>query len=275
MLRSPLLAALLAAALPLVSAAEGVQADAKAATAPPPPQAKPDPTAAVVAEGRFTYRQRDLDALMLIAERHAKAKLGRVEEERLRQVILQAMTARESLLEALAILPAPFTGKTRDALVLDLLDYQGEPTAIKENAPPMPTAPPGATAPVSAAPGSAAPGSAAPADNGPMLVRLPPLTLTRTLDGLGKRQLSLGLALAFRDAAQAKSLEAKAPLIQDAILGYVQRLPPAQFAEPDQVQLKDGLIKAVIGKVPEFPVDGILIPQLDAGVPDEKAGPAR
>jgi hypothetical protein len=266
--RLPLLAALIALSVPSAIAAD-VQPEVKPAAASPAataPAAKPDPTAAVVAEGRFTYRQRDLDALMLIAQRHAKNKLGRAEEERLRQALLQMLVAREPLLDAMAGLPTVFAGKTRDALVLDLLDYQGEPATAKDA-----TAAPPAGAPPAAA---AAPTTA---DNGPLLVRLPVLTLTRSLEGIGKRTLALGLALVFRDAAQAKALEAKAPVIQDAILGYVQRLPPAQFAEPDQVALKDGLIKTVIGKVPDFPVDGILIPQLDVSVPEaaDKAAPAR
>lgn len=236
------------------------QAPAASAPATAPPRI--DPTSAVVAEGRFfIYRQRDLDALVLIAQRHAKGKLGKNDEERLRQALLHALTARESFQEALAAMP--LTGKAREDLALDLLDYQAEPN-------------PKATAPPPAAPGSGdkptAPAAAPAPETGPVLVRLPPLTLVRTLETLGKRQLTLGLALNLQTAALAKNLEAKAPLIQDAILTYIQRLPAAQFAEPDQVALKDGLTKAIIGKVPEFPVDGILIPQLDAGLPDAPAG---
>ena len=269
MLRQPLLILCLlptlasaAEATPTVPAASQAPAVAPAPAAVPP---RIDPTAAVVAEGRFIYRQRDLDALMLIAQRHAKGKLGKNDEERLRQVLLHAMTAREGMVEALAALP--LTGKAREDFALDLLDYQAEPNT--RAAQPPPAAPSAGDKP--AAPSTAAATALTP-DAGPVLIRLPPLTLVRTLDGLGKRQLTLGIALNLQNATLAKNLEAKAPLIQDAILTYVQRLPAAQFAEPDQVVLKDGLTKAVLGKVPEFPVDGILIPQLDAGLPDATPG---
>jgi hypothetical protein len=255
----------LCAADPQPSESRPAGAPASAPAGPPPGAPSPhfDPTAAVVAEGHFTYRQRDLDTLLLIAQRHARGKLSKADEERLRPLLLQALTAREALIDLLGGLPASLAGKGRDSFVLDLLEYQAEPTTHL----PGPGAGPGAPAAGGAAPQFAAP-APAPADGGAVLVRLPALSLTRTLEGIGKRQLVLGLALYFRDAALAKSLEAKAPLIQDAILGYVQHLPPAQFAEPDQLRLKDGLIKAVTARVPEFPSDGILIPQLDATIPE-------
>jgi flagellar basal body-associated protein FliL len=244
---------------------EAKPADVKPAETPRPAAAL-DPTAAVVAEGRYTYHQRDLDALMQIAQRHARGKLGKADEEVLRQALLAGLTAREPLLEAIAMLPPAMTSHAREQLVLDLLAYQAEPAKLA--APPSEA---GATAPApaDAAKPAAAP-AAAPAD-GPVLIRLPPLTLNRTVEGAGKRQLVLGLALFFKDPALAKSLEAKAPLIQDAIIGYVQKLPSAQFVEPDQALLKSGLAKAVIAKVPEFPGDGILIPQLDATAGDGEA----
>jgi hypothetical protein len=234
------------------------------ATAPSPHF---DPTAAVVAEGHFTYRQRDLDTLLLIAQRYARGKLSKADEERLRPILLQALTAREALIDLLGGLPASLAGKGRDSFVLDLLAYQAEPATLRPpgSAPTGGPAAPAGTA--QSSPSAPAPGPAL-ADGGAVLVRLPALSLTRTLEGIGRRQLVLGLALYFRDAALAKALEAKAPLIQDAILGYVQHLPPAQFAEPDQLRLKDGLIKAVTARVAEFPSDGILIPQLDASIPE-------
>ncbi len=239
---------------------EAKPADVKPAEAPRAPAAL-DPTAAVVAEGRYTYHQRDLDALMQIAQRHARGKLGKADEEILRQALLAALTAREPLLETIAMLPPTMTSHAREQLVLDLLAYQAEPAKL--TAPPSgePGAAP-APAPADAAKPAAAPATT-PID-GPVLIRLPPLTLNRTIEGGAKRQLVLGLALFFKDPALAKSLEAKAPLIQDAIIGYVQKLPSAQFVEPDQALLKSGLAKAVIAKIPEFPGDGILIPQLDA-----------
>jgi hypothetical protein len=65
-------------------------------------------------------------------------------------------------------------------------------------------------------------------------------------------------------------------LVQDAILSYVQALPPAQFAEPNQLTLKDGITAAIIAKVPEFPPDAVLIPELTSGSSDgtEPAKPA-
>jgi hypothetical protein len=264
-------------------AVPGAGANAQASTsdgrsptvAPPPPppaaaSARFDPTAAVVAEGHFVYRQRDLDALVLIAQRHAHGKLSKADEERLRPLLLQALTAREALIDILGGLPPGITGPARDAVILDLIDYQAEPATV--HAPPAGAALAGAPAPTAPAAGAAL-ATSAPGD-GAVLVRLPALSITRTLEGIGKRQLVLGLALYFRDAGLAKSLEAKAPLIQDAILGFVQHLPPAQFAEPDQVRLKDGLIKAVSARVSEFPSDGILIPQLDVTSPEGAGGAA-
>lgn len=221
------------------------------------PVHQPDPTAAIVAEGKYVYRQRDIDALVLIAMRHAKAKLAKPEEERLREALTTALLAREPLMDALSGLPGGFSGPEREALVLDLLDYQAEPAKA-------PTAPPPASTP--ADPSSPTPATATPppADaTGPLLIRLPPLNLTRSLPGLGKRHLNLSIALFFRDPALAQKLQDRAPLVQDAILSHVQALPPAQFVEPNQLTLKDGITAAILAKVPEFPPDAVLIPQMD------------
>ncbi len=216
------------------------------------PAERPDPTAAVVAEARYLYRQRDLDALLTIALRHAKGKVAKVDEERMRQTLLMALTAREPLMQVLATLPPSYPAKGRDALLLDLLDYQAEPA--------KPPAPPAST---SAAPANDAGPTAAPA--GPILVRLPPLTVTRSLENIGKRSLTISLALVFTDPALSKTMEGKAPIIQDAILSFAHSLTPAQIAEPDQLALKAGFAKAIAAKVPGFPADGVLIPQLDTG----------
>lgn len=238
------------------------------------PAATPDPTNAVVAERRFVYRQRDLDAMVAIAIRHAKAKLSRADEDQVRAAILKAFAAREDLMEAMSSLPSSISDKARDGIVLDLLDYQAEPVARKtpptsgkiiSNDPNL--ASPEDTPEQKPAPTTGDKPSDNPAD-GPVLVRLPPLNLVRTLDGVGKRQLTLGLALYFPNQDTSKKLEAKAPLIQDAVLGFVQKLSAAEFSEPDQVALKEGLTKAVQAKVPEFPADGLLIPQLDVSTPD-------
>jgi hypothetical protein len=229
----------------------------------------PDPTAAIVAEGRYVYRQRDIDALMLIAARHAKARFGKAEEDRLRETLTAALIAREPLMDALATLPSAFSGPEREALLLDLLDYQAEPA--KAPTTPPPSDPASATAPTGAAP--TGPATAATPANGPLLIRLPPLTLVRTLPGTGKRQLNLTIALFFRDQAQAQRLQDRAPLVQDAILSHVQALTPAQFVEPNQLTLKDGITAAIIAKVPDFPPDAVLIPEMEAGVADGREAP--
>lgn len=225
------------------------------AGAPTAPAERPDPTAAVVAEARYLYRQRDLDALMAVALRHARGKVAKVDEERMRQTLLMALTAREPLMQVLATLPPSYPAKGRDALLLDLLDYQAEPA--KPPAPPLPGAPAAGT------PATASPTTDTALPTGPILVRLPPLTVTRSLEKLGKRSLTIGLALVFTDPALSKTMEAKAPIIQDAILGFAHQLTPAQIAEPDQIALKAGFAKAIAAKVPGFPADGVLIPQLD------------
>lgn len=230
----------------------------------------PDPTAAIVAEGRYVYRQRDVDALMLIAARHAKTRFGKAEEDRIRETLIAALLAREPLIDALAALPSAFSGPEREALLLDLLDYQAEPAKpLPAPATGDPAAAPSTTS-VPVAPGAAAATSATPG-TGPLLVRLPSLTVTRTLPGVGKRQLSLTIALFFRDQAQAQKLQDRAPLVQDAILSHVQALSPAQFVEPNQLTLKDGITAAIIAKVPDFPPDAVLIPEMDASAADGEA----
>jgi hypothetical protein len=220
---------------------------------PDPKAPGPDPTTAVVAEGQYLYRQRDLDALVLVAQRYAKQKLSRPEEDQLRQVLLVALPGREALLAALERLPASLAGKARDQFILDLLEYQAE------KGPPR-------------APGASEPLAGAPISNqsGPVLVRLPDLILIRQLDGLGRRQLALSLAFNFADTVTSKRFEAKAPILQDAILGYIHGLSPTEFAEPNHVALKTGLTKAIQGALPDFPSDAILIPQLDVTIPDGK-----
>ena len=224
--------------------------------------AQPDPTAAIVAEGKYVYRQRDLDALMLIAVRHAKTRFSKIDDQHLREVLTNALLAREPFLDALTTLPAGFSGPERDALILDLLDYQAEPAkglAVTNEAPASETTSAGL-------PGAGA-GAGAP-DAGPMLIRLPMLHLTRSLPSVGKRQLNLTIALFFRDPALAQKLQTRAPLVQDAILSHVQGLSAAQFIEPNQLTLKDGITAAIIARIPDFPPDAVLIPEMDASAGD-------
>lgn len=232
---------------------------------PPTPTAhQPDPAAAIIAEGKYVYRQRDIDALMLIAVRHAKARFSKTEDEHLRDVLTSALLAREPFLDALAALPggsAGFSGPERDALILDLLAYQTE--LAKVPAAQAPAA--GADPTVVGAPVTAVPASP---DAGPMLIRLPMLHLTRSLPGAGKRQLNLTIALFFRDPAVAQKIQPRAPLIQDAILSHVQGLSAPQFIEPNQLILKDGITAAIIAKIPDFPADAVLIPEMDASAGD-------
>jgi hypothetical protein len=225
----------------LASACTVVLAGGEAAV---PAQGQPqDPAQAVIAEGQAVYRQRDLDALLLVALRHARTRefaadgkpplISRSDEERIRQVVIQALTAREAFAAVLGALPEQVPPAARDAIALDLLAWKAEPN-------------PAATAPAAAAPQA-----------GPALVRLPPFTITRAIDGQGRRQLTLGLAL-----------EARAPLIQDAVLGALRGLGPGIFLDPDHAELKRTLSEAVRAKIPEFPADGLLIPQLETGPAD-------
>ncbi len=263
----------LAAAEPVADTPTGPADQPVAETAPattaPAEAPHPDPTAAIVAQGRFVYRARDIEALSVIAARHAKRKFSRAEDEQMRQALGQLVTAREPLLQALAYLPA-LSGPARDQLLLDLIDYQAEPAAPPASAEPLTAAP--AAEPADAT-GAAPSGPAAANADGEVLVRLPPLSMTRTLDQLGRRQLTVGLALYFADQALAQKLEAKAPLIQDAVLGHLNQLPPNEFAQPNHEELKLGLAAAISARVPEFPHDSVLITQLDVEEPAAQAAP--
>ncbi|MEK7415953.1 MAG: hypothetical protein AAB263_21835 [Planctomycetota bacterium] len=229
----------------------------------------PDPSAAIVAEGVFTYRQRDLDALLLVAVRHAKAReftadgksgtLSRPEEDRIRQVLIRAMVAREALADVLAALPERVSSAARNAIALDLLAYKAEPAAQLVAQPTTGTVSPIAPSPIPI--------------SGPVIVRLPPFTISRMIVGSGRRQLTIGLAVAFADGAQAKAIEAQAPLMQDAVLGAMRGVEPSMFVDPDQAALKRRLSDAIRAKIPAFPADGLLVPQLEAGVAD--AAPER
>jgi len=236
----------------------------------------PDPTAAIVAESsNFRYRQRDLDALVAIAHRHAGTTLNRHEEDQLRTAVLSALTVRESLREVLALLPSSLTPQARDQLTLDLLDFEGEavppastrPPALTPQNPNAPDAVPAdaAATPVTAAATEAPAATPAPASTSgdPILVRLPQLALPRTFPGIGKRTLVLGLAFNFSNEATATALQEQAPIIQDAILGYLHGLPVEAFTQPSQPALKQGIDAAIRSKIPTFPVDAVLIPELD------------
>ncbi len=228
------------------SAAPGSATAGKPATAGKATDDRPDPTAAVVVEGAQLFRQRDIDALILIAQRHAKGKLGGADLERMRMVIVRALAAREKMLAVLADLPSSLPAKAREGFILDLLDYQGEinPKARKTEVDPV----------IHEAPPPA----------GPVMVRLPPLPLYRMVAG-SRRQLTLGIALYFADPTLGKRMEDQSPLIQDAILAQLQRLSDAEFLEPNHANLKQALTKAIVARVPGFPNDGVLITQLDPG----------
>lgn len=216
-----------------------------------------DPAQAVVAEGRSIYRQRDLDALLLVALRHARTRdfspdakaplITRSDEERIRQVVIRALTAREAFAEALAALPEQVAPAARDAIALDLLAWKGEPNPAAAESPSIPQL------------------------AGPALVRLPPFTITRAIDGHGRRQLTLGLALSFADAATARALEERAPLIQDAVLTALRGMGTGIFLDPDHGELKLKLTEAVRARIAGFPADGLLIPQLETGPADAPA----
>ena len=243
-----------------------------------PAARQPDPTAAIVAEGKYLYRQRDLDALMLIAARHAKVRFSKADDEHLRELLATALLAREPFLDAIAALPGGsggFSGPEREALMLDLLDYQAEPAKAPVPAATAPALAADPATPVAGVPPAAAPKGAATNDKGPVLIRLPELHLTRSLPGVGKRQLTLSIALFFRDPSLAQKLQDRAPQVQDAILSHVQAMTPAQFVEPNQLTLKDGITAAIIAKVPDFPPDAVLIPSMEASAGDGSETPAK
>jgi hypothetical protein len=222
---------------------------------PAPPAV--DPAQSIVAEGAFTYRQRDLDALLLVALRHSRTRefagdgrtpaLGATEEEQIRQALIRALTAREAFIAALAGLPAAVPPAARDAIALDLLAWQAE-------------ANPRAAAAVAAPP--------PPPATGPVIVRLPPIRIARQVEGLGQRRLTLGIALVFPDGAAAQALEAQAPVVQDAVLGALKDLGAELFGDPDHAVVKQRLGEAVRARIPGFPVDALLIPQLETGPAD-------
>lgn len=241
-------------------------------TAPADAPQMPDPTAAVVAQDLYIYRQRDLDAMLLVAQRHAKQKLSTIEEEQIRQCLVQAFTAREPLMNALANLPKSLSQRARDQITLDLLAYQADvaPRKVRQgDVISTDSVTPGAATPEAAPDTTQAPAPAAASPGDSVIVRLPPLIRTRNIDGV-KRQMTLGIALFFANQDISSKIESKSPLIQDAVLSYIEKMSPAEFSEPDQTVLKDGLAKAVIAKIPEFPADGILIPQLEVSVPEGK-----
>jgi len=263
----------------------------------PAPVAAPraDPSATVVAEGRSVYRQRDLDALVLITQRHAKTKLSKTDEDQLRAVLLQALVAREPFVAVLNQLPVAVV-KGRDAIALDLIDYQADP--VKGPTPATPaTASPAAALPAVAVPAAPAPAAASPLTPAPAVAdkaatgvltptaptapaaaprtfpqpeMLPPLVLPRTLPTYGKRVLEVEMWVNWPDQATVDRVAAKVPLLRDAVLGYLQALPAKDFAEPNQIKIKEGLTRAILAKIPEFPADGLLIPHL-RGLADEAA----
>lgn len=201
-----------------------------------------DPAAAVVATGVQTYRVRDLDALIAIAKRQSGNTIAAADEDRLRQAIMAALTAREPLLGALAGLP--MSGAARDRFMLDLLDYRAEPTAA---------------ATVEAAP------SVLPAPSGEVVIALPALSLPRTIDGV-VWVLQAEFALRFPDEAAAQRAQVLAPALRDAILDYLQGLSAAAFTIPDRVVVKRDLGKIIAKLSPGAAAEPLLIPALSAAV---------
>jgi len=204
--------------------------------------AEPDPAAAVVATGVQTYRVRDLDALIAIAKRQSGNTISAADEERVRQAIVAALSAREPLLAALAGLP--MSGAARDRFTLDLLDYRAEPTAglTVESAPAVPPIP-----------------------SGEVIIALPALALPRTIDGV-VWVLQAEFALRFPDEAAAQRAQASAPKLRDAILDYLQTLSAAAFTVPDRVVVKRDLGKIIAKLSPESAAEPLLIPALSAAV---------
>ena len=252
------------------TAAEPIANTAPAAVTPPTTSVQPDPTAAIVAEGHYIYRQRDVDAFVQIASRHAKTRFSKTDEENLRQSIIGLLIAREPLQDAITHLPPSLSGANRDLFVLDVLDYEGELSKAATAPPPSANAASAATQNSTTtpdAPAASTPTTPTPNAQGSTLIRFPALHLTRTLPALGKRHLTMTIALFFHHRELADKLQDRAPVIQDAILSYVQGISPALFAEPNQLILKEGITSAIIAKVPDFPVDAVLIPEMDTAEP--------
>ncbi len=207
-----------------------------------------DPTAAVVADGRFTYRQRDVDALVAVARRHAGRGWQSGDDAATARTLAGALPAREAFVAALAGLPSSLAGAGRDAFVLDLLAYEADPSV---NAP--------APAP---APTAAAPTAAAAA--GPVIVRLPQPTLRRTI-ATSSRTLTVGVALLFPDQATADRFQNRVEVFQDALIGALGALPDSQFQTPDHASLKDQVERAFRQRIPDLPPGAVLIPALETG----------
>jgi hypothetical protein len=205
-----------------------------------------DPTAAVVVEGRFTYRQRDLDALVQVARRHAGKAWQGGDETATARALTAALPAREAFLAALQDLPPSLAGRARDALILDVLAYEADPAA-------NPVAAPAPAAPVATAPAA-----------GPVIVRLPQPTLRRTIGGT-VRTLAVGVALVFPDQATADRFQTRAEVFQDALLGALTGLADSSFAAPDHAGLKEHIERAFRLRIPDLPAGAVLVPALETG----------
>lgn len=265
MRRRVLLSCLLCTTTLLGAAESGAPAGAPTPAEPSSTPATEDPTAAIVATGEHTYRQRDVDALVQLAARYHRDHLAASDLEQLRAALPRLLVAREALVDALAALPAAVrAGHAGDVFLLELLAYRLPPGTPAER-----TAPP---APPAAAPVPVPTPGPATADAG-TIVSLPPLLLTRTIQG-ERRQVLLGLALAYPDAATAKRFDEQAPIIRDAILGALDTLPNRAFVEPRQADLKQLLQAAIQSQLPSFPPHGLLIPSLDAGLASAAAAAA-
>jgi len=271
--RTLLLGALLAGRL---AAADGPVAGS--GNQAPLPTSQADPTAMIVAEGREIYRRRDLDALELIAARYHHGAFTPADEDQLRHALARILVAREPLLASLKGLPPSVAaGKAGEAYLLDLLDYHTAAGPSAELVPDPTQTPPGivtgqgaellpapsqmpvATEPVPARAATAT----APASDAPVLVELPPLVVVRTLPDQVKRSLQLQITLRFADQATSQRIGAQAPIIRDAILGYLDGLANADFLEPKQQNLKQGITAAISSQIPGFPANAVLIPQVD------------
>lgn len=173
--------------------------DPQGATRPLPP----DPSSQVIAEGHYRYRQRDVDALTLVARRHLGRPFIDQEEKRTRTAIAQLLVAREALLAARTKLPASLTASQRDRLLLDILDYDAE--AIDDAVADIPAV-------------------AAAIDHDELqLSTIPTINLRRDIDGTAW-QLAIDISLlATRPAGDLT------PLIQDALLTHLHELDTTAF----------------------------------------------
>lgn len=184
-----------------------------------------DPSTAVVAEGAYRYRQRDLDALVLIARRYLGRPFQGGEEAATRDAVRRLLVAREAFARERQHLPEAFTASQRDRLTLDILDYVAERN---------PGHVPGSTPTLRPDPGAVANGASA-----TQLLTIPSITLRRSF-GSSSWNLNLDLSV-LADGSD----ETLIPLLQDALLTWLHDIDQNAFTGLTPKTCKQGAAKAL------------------------------